>query len=79
MRDGYLVVIFTFKHLVDLERPNIWLMHSVAYRTEPKGRGFEKWKIGNMLAMNVLEPAQTMWAPQIIFAPMKGGTFRFSV
>lgn len=49
-------------------------MNSVLYRAWPRSRDFEKSEIEKVLAMNVIEPAQTEWVSLVFFAQNKNET-----
>lgn len=57
------------------ERP----IHSAPYRARHHSQRFEKHEIDEMLAMYVIEAAQTTKAASILFEPKKNRTFRFCV
>ena len=79
MWDGRLGTITAAKHRIDLDPVDSRPIHSAPYRAGPKAREFEKQEIQKMLAMNVIEPAQSEWAAPIVFAPKKDGALRFCV
>lgn len=79
MCDGYLRTIRTVKHRIDLEPPEVEVIHSSHYRAGPAASQLEKADIYKMLRMRVIEPAQTEWASPIVFVPKKDGTLRLCV
>lgn len=79
MWEGHLGSIFTAKHLVDLESPNMGPIYSVPYSAAPKARDLEKLEIDSILATNVIKLAQTEWVSPVVFAKKKEETLRFCV
>lgn len=47
---------------MDLESPSTRRMHSIANRTRAKGSDFVNFKIGDTMAMDVIESSQIDWA-----------------
>lgn len=54
-------------------------MHSAHYRADQKTRELEKLEIDDMLAQNVIKPAQIKIVAPIVFASMENDTLRFCV
>lgn len=79
MSDEHLGRISIFKYPAYLESPTTRPILSVVYRAWPKERDLERTKIENMMAMNVIKPAQTEWTSTVVFARKKDETLRFCV
>lgn len=59
----------------DRKRP----IHSASYQAGPWAQEFVKHEIDIMLAMNIIERAQTEWASPIVYAHKKDVTLQFCV
>lgn len=71
--------ILSVKHSVDLKPPTIRPVRSVPCPAEPRTCDCEKSKIENILAMSVIETAQSERASPVEFISKKYGTLRFCV
>lgn len=75
--DGHLGCIIRAERSIEPFQPDIAPVHSAPYHTGPKAREFEAAEINEMLAENVIGPAQTEWTGTIVVAPKKARAFRF--
>lgn len=78
MCNGNLVRISIAKHKIEL-LPNSNPVHSELCLAGPTVREFQRLEIEKRLSQNVIEPAQTLFAAQIVLAPKKDGSLHFSV
>lgn len=69
MWDEYLGRISTVKHHDDLEKSAIRTIHLASYRSGPGARYFKRSEITDILAMNVIDAAQTEGSSPVVFAP----------
>lgn len=74
MSDGRVQSISTVKPRVHLDFLNTCPIHSASYRAGPTARDFERSEVNNMLAIKVIQPAQTEWEPPVVFVSKKDGT-----
>lgn len=58
MQDGHPGRISIVGHLADLELSTIRTIHSAPNHAKPKARDFERYRLENMQAMNLIEPVQ---------------------
>lgn len=77
--NGDLERINVVKHCIQLERFDRRLVHSTPFHAVFKARELEKEESYQILAENVIEPAQTKQASSFPFDPKKYGSIRFCV
>lgn len=65
--DGHLRQINKGTSRVELFSPGARQIHAVPYGAGLKARGAERDEVDKMLAITIIEPAQTEWASQIVF------------
>lgn len=73
MWDEHIGQVNIAKHCIELTLDNTQPICCAPYRARPNAREYENAEIEKMLTQNVIDPAQTKWAAQIIFAPRKDG------
>lgn len=73
-KDRHLGQISIAKHIIKL-LPNSSSVHSALYQAGLIVTNFQGLKIEKMISQNEIEPAQTEWAEQIVFAPKMTGLF----
>lgn len=78
MWDGHLgrigIIAYRIKPLQSSNFVNL-----APYQVGCTAREFHHLEMEKMLSQNVIEPAQTIWAAPIVFAPKKEGSLRFPV
>lgn len=77
--DGHLRLLSIAKQRIELLPNETKPIRCTAYFPGPKARNFQKFETDEMLSMNVIEPAQTKWAPSIIVSSKQDGSLRFCV
>lgn len=77
MWDSQLGLTRAAKHRIELTFPDSHLIHSAPYWAGPKGRSFEKDEIDKMVALKVIESAQTKWPSPIMSSTKKDGSLWF--
>lgn len=78
MSDDYLGPIKTVQLRIELDKTDSRPICSAPCQGR-KPREFEKKEINEMLAIDVIDPAQTEWASSIVFVPNKDGALCFCV
>lgn len=51
------------QHQIELDQTDSRPINSVPYRAKPKEREFQKQEPDRLIAMGIIEPDQTEWAP----------------
>lgn len=59
MGDGRLGSIDNFKYRIELTAPDVRLINTAPYRSGSKAGEFQEAETGEMLCMNLTEPAQS--------------------
>lgn len=79
MWDGHLESMKTVQHRIELEKSKNRPIHLARYRYRPKATEPDKRQIERMVAMDVIEPAQTEPGSLIVMGQQTDGTIRFCV